>query len=354
MPYPSRAFVRILIWSLSGLAQMASAQPVGQPTAYRMELPGRGWALEVDLPGFTIDQEEIQPRAEGMRMLGHKGGTGMTVSMFLEQRPRPVTSQSCRDVYWTTGKNSPSKKTNLELSDPGPMSMIKWLTPDHQGIAVNQQHMFGFLGRENICAEIHLSKVNFQPGEEQLFGEVLRSVRMVAAGPPPKTASRVPGGHNRTAYRFTVSKHQRLKLELDPAWRAGMQQHPNGTLSTIRIWPNDGERFEVLISRIPRKSPNEPVTSTHLRSIVQETGQKAVLQSVEQKLELKELGPGKWTGYYYRLTDKAPGPREYKYLTQGVMSDGMVLFTFTFLTNSDKSADQQEVLRLLTTAQLEL
>ena len=80
----------------------------------------------------------------------------------------------------------------------------------------------------------------------------------------------------------------------------------------------------------------------------------AASQSAEQKLDVKEFGPGNWKGYYYRLTDKAPRPNEYKYMTQGAMSEGTVLFTFTFLTNSEKAFDQEQFLRLLSSAQLEL
>jgi hypothetical protein len=340
--------------AVAGSTDRPVPAPPDVSDAYRVEIPGKGWAVEVDLRGFVIQQEEVLAQGQGTKMMGEKTNSGIYVSMFMEPRPSPVTAKSCRDDYWTKGKDSPSKKVDVELSDPGEMSLIKWLQPDHQGIRIDQQHVFYFLGRDNVCTEIHMSKINFKPGEETLFGEVLRTVRYKNAPQEiSTTSSKVPSA-DRMNYRFTVSKRNRLKLALPIDWHAGMRQDATGSMSTIRIWPNGGDRFEMLLSRIPRKNPQEPVTPEFLIQLVQDSGQKVLSQSAEQKLEVKELGPGVWKGYYFRLADKAPRPNEYKYMTQGAMSDGSVLFTFTFLTNSEKSLDQRQFLDLLSSAKFEL
>jgi len=351
----------------AGMIALSFIQPAGQgysaplngvspavSDVYHMELPGRGWAIEVGLPGFVIQQEEVQAQAQGAMMMGEKPNSGTYVSIFMEPRPTPATSKSCRDDYWAKGKISPSKKTNIELSDLGQMSLIKWLQPDHQGTRIDQQHMHFFLGRDNVCTEVHISKINFKPGEESVFGEVFRTIQYKEIASPTLNPQITEKPNDRMAYRFTISKQNRLKLSLSPNWRAGMRQGLNGMTSTIKVGPTGGERFEVLISRIPQKNEQEPVTPERLLQIVRESGQMAASQSAEQKLEIKEFGPGNWKGYYYRLTDKAPRPNEYKYMTQGAMSEGTVLFTFTFLNNSEKDLAQEQFLSLLSSSQLEL
>lgn len=352
----SAAMIAVLFLQLAGQGYSASldAIPPVSSDVYHMELPGQGWAIEVGLPGFVIQQEEVQAQAKGARMMGEKLNSGTYVSMFMEPRPTPITSKSCRDNYWAKGKDSPSKKTNIELSDFGQMSLIKWLQPDHEGARIDQQHMHVFLGRDNVCTEVHMSKIYFKPGEESVFGEVIRTIQYKEIAAPTSVAQITAKSTDRMTYRFTVSKRNRLKLALPANWRAGMRQDPSGMTSTIKVWPNGGEQFEMLISRIPQKDAQEPVTPERLLQIVRERGQMAVSQSAEQKLDVKELGPGEWKGYYYRLTDKAPRPNAYKYMTQGAMSEGTVLFTFTYLTNSEKTFDQEQVLRLLSSAQLEL
>jgi hypothetical protein len=328
--------------------------PSASSDVYHMELPGRDWAIEVGLPGFVIQQEEVHAQAQGARMKGEKPNSGTYVSMFMEPRLTPATSKSCRDDYWAKGKDSPLKKTNIELSDLGQMSLIKWSQPEHEGARLDQRHMHVFLGRDNVCTEVHMSKVYFKPGEESVFGEVFRSIRYKEISSPISKPHITEKPVDLMAYRFTVSRQNRLKLSLPATWRAGMRQDPNGMASTIKIWPTGSERFEMLISWIPRTNGEGPVTPERLLQIVRKSGQLAASQSAEQKLHVKEFGPGNWKGYYYRLTDNAPRPNEYKYMTQGAMSDGTVLFTFTFLTNSEEVFDQDQFLRLLSSAQLEL
>jgi hypothetical protein len=340
--------------AVQGYSAPLNAAPPASSDVYHMELPGRDWAIEVGLPGFVIQQEEVQAQAQGARMMGEKPNSGTYVSMFLEPRPTPTTSKSCRDDYWAKGKDSPSKKINIELSDLGQMSLIKWLQPDHQGTRIDQQHMHFFLGRDNVCTEVHMSKIYFKPGEESVFGEVFRTIQYKEIASPTSNTQITQKPADRMAYRFTISKRNRLKLSLSANWQAGMRHDPNGMTSTIKIGPTGGERFEVLISRTPRKNGEESVTPERLLQIVRESGQMAASQSAEQKLDVKEFGPGNWKGYYYRLTDKTPRPNEYKYMTQGAMSEGTILFTFTFLTNSEKAIDQEQFLSLLTSAQLEL
>ena len=60
---------------------------------YHMELPGRGWAIEVGLPGFVIQQEEVQAQAQGARMMGEKPNSGTYVSIFMEPRLTSVSSK---------------------------------------------------------------------------------------------------------------------------------------------------------------------------------------------------------------------------------------------------------------------
>ncbi len=161
----------------AGSAQQSPSQTAGT-RSYQMQLPGQGWSVEVDLPGFTIDRKKTQPQGQTMSMMGQRPDIGMYVSMFMEARSKPVTSKSCRDDFWARrGKRSPSKKITIEPSAPGPMSLNKRLQPDRQGIPINQQHTFGFLGRDNVCTEIHISKIKFQPHETQLVGEILSSLR---------------------------------------------------------------------------------------------------------------------------------------------------------------------------------
>jgi hypothetical protein len=56
-------------------------------------------------------------------------------------------------------------------------------------------------------------------------------------------------------------------------------------------------------------------------------------QAVEQNPRLIEIQGQAGSGLYFSLTDKAPRPGEFRYVTQGMLPLGGSLVTFTILTN---------------------
>jgi hypothetical protein len=55
-------------------------------------------------------------------------------------------------------------------------------------------------------------------------------------------------------------------------------------------------------------------------------------------------------GYYYSLTDRAPGPGEYKYVTQGTLLTGELMVVFTFLHRDLAMPEKSMVLAMLANA----
>ena len=42
---------------------------------------------------------------------------------------------------------------------------------------IDHQHLHFFLGRDNVCTEVHMPKVYLKPGEESVFGEIFRTIQ---------------------------------------------------------------------------------------------------------------------------------------------------------------------------------
>lgn len=64
------------------------------------------------------------------------------------------------------------------MSDLGELAVVEYVVKEVQGLPVKQKHVHGHLGRGDVCVEIHLSKVRFQPADASLFTAILRSVRV--------------------------------------------------------------------------------------------------------------------------------------------------------------------------------
>jgi hypothetical protein len=142
-------------------------------------------------------------------------------------------------------------------------------------------------------------------------------------------------GAESTALRtFVVPEHGSLQLSAPQSWPMELRDAPNRTLPTIAFGPNDGAKYQVLITPLaPTRKGGPPLAAGDVKQMVEQAAQDAKTQSVEKTLAIKELRNGTNVGYYFSATDRAPKPDEYKNLTQGVFSLGEVLLTFTILTN---------------------
>lgn len=92
-------------------------------------------------------------------------------------------------------------------------------------------------------------------------------------------------------------------------------------------------------------------TDEKIKNIVFEMGQNFLSSAVEEKIDLFCLKGTNGAGYYYSLTDKAPKPDEYKYVTQGLVRFGEIVGKFTVLHNDDSMKQKSLWISVLETLQ---
>src|SRR5205823_6276514 len=126
-------------------------------------------------------------------------------------------------------------------------------------------------------------------------------------------------------------------------------ERSDGKSPSITITPAKGKRFMFRITVMWLDNPG-----SQLRTLVEGAGQAALARAFEKTLEIEQFGSGEKTGYYVRLTGRAPKPKEYKYLVQGACAEGNLVLAFTFLTNSSSDADQRQALTVVSTARQEV
>jgi len=154
------------------------------------------------------------------------------------------------------------------------------------------------------------------------------------------------------AKSYTLQKHGVLELKVPGSWNDSVAQTPNELPPTIELSPKTGAQFVMLITPIwPAESNIKPPTPDELRANVRQAADMALLQSVEDSIEVKELKGTINTGYYFTATDQAPKTGEFKYLNQGVIAVNDLLVSFTILTNDGQDAIVKEGLSLLSSAE---
>ena len=153
-----------------------------------------------------------------------------------------------------------------------------------------------------------------------------------------------------SATRYGVPGHGSLELKVPGSWRSQTRSRSEPPMAQLRLLPASGNTFDMQITAgwlDPAKRDSRPEA---LKARVQSAANAALKEAVETDAKLVELRGAQSQGYYYTLTDKAPGPGEFKYLTQGITSVGDLTVMFTILHREAVSEDREKALRMIADA----
>jgi hypothetical protein len=194
------------------------------------------------------------------------------------------------------------------------------------------------MGVGDVCIDLHLSKVQYTDRDESLFAAVVDSMRVKRTAPTPVAGQEVR--------RFPVLGFGTLEFSVPPSWRdSEVGPSPAGMPPTILLQPGSGSDFKVLITPIPARNRSFSNPDA-LRRAVELKGRLALRTAVEDKIVLQEVRGPAAVGYFYSLTDKAPKPGEYEFMTQGLTSVGDLLLSITILSHTKDSQSVRDALSM--------
>lgn len=151
--------------------------------------------------------------------------------------------------------------------------------------------------------------------------------------------------------RFQLPNHGYIQFLVPSTWQGSLQQPPNQLPPTIKFKQRAGSPFEVLITPIWSFEKDGSLSNTEaVRSQVEQAAEKLKSQALEQEILIKELVGLSGSGYCFSVTDRAPAPGEYKYMTQGIIRVGNLNVTFTILTNYGQKKVVSDALTMLKSA----
>jgi len=152
--------------------------------------------------------------------------------------------------------------------------------------------------------------------------------------------------------RFELPNLDTLELALPPGWVEVVENAPSGEQPlTIEFAPIEGPAFRTSVT--PQWSePNELsiIDSDALRAEVQQAAERIKPQAVEETIEIRRLQGESGVGFHFSVTDRAPQPEEFRYMTQGALQTGDLVLWFTILTNDGQEAVVAEGLAMLQAA----
>lgn len=148
--------------------------------------------------------------------------------------------------------------------------------------------------------------------------------------------------------KYPIPKHGTLELNVPTSWKDKVHKPQENMPSTIIFDPREGNNFEVMITVLWSKTGEQGFNSRdNLRTLVEKEGQKLLSNAVETKIILQEIRGVDHTGFYFVLTDKAPNPGEYRYMTHGAIGVGNLLLSATILHRVKESESVKDALSAL-------
>jgi hypothetical protein len=148
--------------------------------------------------------------------------------------------------------------------------------------------------------------------------------------------------------KYPISDHGILELNVPTSWKDDIHKPQKEMPPTIIFVPAKGNDFKILITVIGDKTGEQDFNSpAKIRSLVEQEGQKILPRAVETKLIVQQMRGVNNIGYFFSLTDKAPKPGEFLYLTRGGIGVGNLLISATLLYRVKDSESIKNALFML-------
>lgn len=100
----------------------------------------------------------------------------MLASLYIEPVDKCKTSKECRDMVWKLGNPEWQNAQNVRLSEIGDISILELLVPEFRGAPIRQQNMYAQFVLGGYWVDLHLSKVQYQDQDRDLFERMVKSV----------------------------------------------------------------------------------------------------------------------------------------------------------------------------------
>jgi hypothetical protein len=161
-------------------------------------------------------------------------------------------------------------------------------------------------------------------------------------------ASIGPAAEQKAIRKYPIPDHGTLELNVPTPWKSKVHKPQENMPPTIIFDPAKGNDFQVMITVMSGKTGDRDINNPQkVRTFVEKDGQKLLPNTAEGKIVLQEIKGVGHSGYYFSITDKAPNPGEYRYMTRGAIGAGNLLLNFTILHRVKDSQAVRDALSIL-------
>lgn len=259
---------RMLILSASTLASVVlSAQGPANVSA-RMAIPETKGALVVDV-GTPYWTEDISEDGREVQLKAMGRSDNLLITAFLQRVKFAASAEQCRSKWWPqTKQGAYLPRVDLdETAIKDGIARVEFMVPTFRGEEIRQKNIHAYLGARDLCAEVHLSKINFRPEDQQMFEALLATVRLLPDEPKPSESSSIAyyfkaaRPYLRGDYKASANLYQKafdLEIEHRTLNRDTFRMLVV-SLGTASVMAHDPERASVVLQRVIAEDPEYPL-----------------------------------------------------------------------------------------------
>jgi hypothetical protein len=138
-----------------------------------LALPGRPWALLLDLPGWNVAEVRRRPDGGGLTVIAQRRPDHLVLSVSLVDSEGRRSAESCRDADWARiAAIAGVGEARLEATAGEARAFY---TVDGEGSP--SRHLSAWRYRDGACLHLHLSRPGTGPGVDAALVEALEVAR---------------------------------------------------------------------------------------------------------------------------------------------------------------------------------
>jgi hypothetical protein len=346
--------VRIMraLMAVIAVLAMALAGPVQaqEPGFAVFRLPEKDWGVGLSLQDFIITESRTYPDGKARLVRAERRAQGMILSAFIVPAAGDDSARGCRDGFWQRLQGSPAAAGYREVrqSESGEMASSEYIIGEIQGVRIEQRHVHNYFGRDGSCIEIHVSKILFEPKDQELFTAVSRTTRLVHISTVPALS---------TTRTYRVSDQDAVEVMVPPSWQdefPGGRENVGPTLSLLPAMTKDVLSLTTVVVPPPERRDGSYNAPEELRRRAESAGQRLLEKTTEDKLRIEEIRGPEITGYMFTITDKNPGsgPWDFRHLTHAEAGLRDVMLSYSVFFQSPEIPDRAVAMEVFKSTRL--
>lgn len=132
-------------------------------------------SITINTTGWKVEQVVLYDQGTRAVILLQNDALGIFASYILfNDETFDYNKESCKNDVLGPIMEGALKKATVKNKQNASRPLLNGQTLDigsylivkNEGITLNQQNVFGFVSHNHTCAEVHLSRTPFKPGEE--------------------------------------------------------------------------------------------------------------------------------------------------------------------------------------------